>query len=130
MRFVLSLGDRAMLSMLYSDAIELYTCAIAFCCSDPLYHFNRAHAFYRLHKYVEATEDAEKSIHIDPNFSKVYDLLGLIYCAQGKYHDAIDQGFVKALELDPGDESFTRNIQFAHQKLGDADTAQEDQVIS
>ncbi|KAF9626380.1 hypothetical protein IFM89_033199 [Coptis chinensis] len=53
--------------------------------------------FCYLHKYAKAIEDSEKAIALDPNFSKVYNHLGYVYCAQGKYRDAIDKGFAKGL---------------------------------
>ncbi|KAF9608408.1 hypothetical protein IFM89_009774 [Coptis chinensis] len=122
-----SQGNKAMQSKLYSDAIELYTYAIALCENNSVYYCNRAAAFTQIHKYVEAIRDCKKSIQIDPNYSKAYSRLGLAYYAQGSYRDAIDKGFTKALQLDPDNESVKENIRVAEQKLRDPPRAEQHQ---
>ncbi|KAJ9146310.1 hypothetical protein P3X46_028592 [Hevea brasiliensis] len=112
-----SQGNRAIQSKLYSDAIELYSCAISLCENNAVYHCNRAAAYTQIHKYNEAIRDCLESIEIDPNYSKAYSRLGLAYYAQGNYRDAIDKGFRKALQLDPQNESVKENIRVAEQKL-------------
>ncbi|XP_059452159.1 uncharacterized protein LOC132182814 isoform X2 [Corylus avellana] len=110
-------GNRAMQSKLYSDAIELYDCAIALCENNAVYYCNRAAAYTQIHNYTEAIRDCMKSIEINPNYSKAYSRLGLAYYAQGNYSDAINEGFKKALQLDPNNESVKENIRVAEQKL-------------
>ncbi|KAG2701103.1 hypothetical protein I3760_06G029100 [Carya illinoinensis] len=110
-------GNRAMQSKLYSDAIELYTCAIALCENNAVYYCNRAAAYTQIHQYTEAIRDCMKSIEINPSYSKAYSRLGLAYYAQGNYSDAINKGFKKALELDPDNDSVKENIRVAEQKL-------------
>lgn len=112
-----SKGNRAMQSKLYSDAIDLYTCAIGLCENNAVYYSNRAAAFTQLHYYTEAVRDCLKSIEIDPNYSKAYSRLGIAYYAQGNYSDAINKGFKKALQLDPNNEHVKENIRVAEQKL-------------
>ncbi|KAF5189336.1 Small glutamine-rich tetratricopeptide repeat-containing protein alpha, partial [Thalictrum thalictroides] len=120
-------GNRAMQSKLYSDAIELYTYAIALCQSNSVYYCNRAAAFTQIHKYIEAITDCKRSIEIDPNYSKAYSRLGLAYYAQGNYRDAIDKGFMKALQLDPNNSSVKENIRVAEQKLRDLHRTEQHQ---
>ncbi|KAJ7965572.1 Small glutamine-rich tetratricopeptide repeat-containing protein [Quillaja saponaria] len=112
-----SQGNKAMQSKLYSDAIEFYSGAIALCENNAVYYCNRAAAYTQIWKYTEAIRDCFRSIEIDPNYSKAYSLLGLAYYAQGNYHDAIDKGFRKALQLDPTNESVKENIWVAELKL-------------
>ncbi|XP_058091318.1 uncharacterized protein LOC131237516 isoform X1 [Magnolia sinica] len=112
-----SQGNHAMQSKLYSDALELYTCAISLCENNAVYYCNRAAAYTQVHKYSEAIADCNKSIEIDPNYSKAYSRLGLAYYAQGNYNDAIHKGFLKALQLDPNSTSIQENIRVAEQKL-------------
>ncbi|KAL0546104.1 hypothetical protein IC582_016009 [Cucumis melo] len=115
-----SLGNRAMKSKLYSDAIELYSCAIALCENNAIYYCNRAAAYTQIQKYSEATRDCLKSIEIDPNYSKAYSRLGLALYDQGNYREAIDKGFMRALQLDPNNEAVRENIRVAEQKLKEA----------
>ncbi|KAI7745372.1 hypothetical protein M8C21_004467 [Ambrosia artemisiifolia] len=110
-------GNKAMQSKVYSDAIELYTIAIALCNDNAVYYCNRAAAYTQNNQHTEAIHDCHKAIEIDPNYSKAYSRLGFSYYAQGNYRDAIDKGFRKALQLDPNSESIRGNIQAAEQKL-------------
>ncbi|KAF5942380.1 hypothetical protein HYC85_020022 [Camellia sinensis] len=104
-------------SKLYCDAIELYTFAIALCADNAVYYCNRAAAYTQVHQYAEAVRDCLKSIEMKPSYSKAYSRLGFAYYAQGNYRDAIDEGFLKALELDPNNDSVKENIRVAEQKL-------------
>ncbi|KAL3845531.1 hypothetical protein ACJIZ3_002934 [Penstemon smallii] len=111
-----SQGNKAMQSKLYPEAVELYTFAIALL-GDAVYYCNRAAAYTQMHLYADAVEDCLTSIGINPNYSKAYSRLGCAYYAQGKYRDAIDKGFTKALQLDPNNDSVKENIRAAEQKL-------------
>jgi len=53
----------------------------------------RAAAYTQINKYSEAIQDCHTSIRIDPNYSKAYSRLGLVYYAQGNYRDALVKGF-------------------------------------
>ncbi|PSS19914.1 Small glutamine-rich tetratricopeptide repeat-containing protein [Actinidia chinensis var. chinensis] len=112
-----SQGNKAMQSKLYSDAIELYTFAIALCEDNAVYYCNRAAAYTQINQYAEAILDCLKSIEINPSYSKAYSRLGFAYYAQGNYRDAINKGFMKALQLDPNNDSVKENIRVAEQKL-------------
>ncbi|KAG5110678.1 hypothetical protein JHK82_039901 [Glycine max] len=112
-----TLGNKAMQSKKYSDAIELYNCAIAVHEKSAVYYCNRAAAYTQINKYTEAIQDCLRSIEIDPNYTKAYSRLGLVYYAQGNYRDAIHKGFRKALQLDPNNESVKENIRVAERKL-------------
>ncbi|XP_014622405.1 small glutamine-rich tetratricopeptide repeat-containing protein alpha-like isoform X5 [Glycine soja] len=76
-----------------------------------------AAAYTQINKYTEAIQDCLRSIEIDPNYTKAYSRLGLVYYAQGNYRDAIHKGFRKALQLDPNNESVKENIRVAERKL-------------
>ncbi|KAK1386881.1 Small glutamine-rich tetratricopeptide repeat-containing protein alpha [Heracleum sosnowskyi] len=112
-----SQGNKAMQLKQYTDAIELYTFAIALYEDSAVYYCNRAAAYTQINKYTEAIGDCLRSIEIDPNYGKAYSRLGFAYYAQGNYRDAIDKGFSKALQLDPTNESVKENIRAAEQKL-------------
>ncbi|KAL6010735.1 hypothetical protein ACLOJK_001176 [Asimina triloba] len=135
-----SRGNHAMQSKMYSDAVDLYTCAIAICKNNAVYYCNSnkrgggstnitslykaryhidllAAGYTQLHKYSEAISDCNRSIEIDPNYSKAYSRLGLAYYAQGNYSNAINKGFLKALQLDPNSTTIRENIRVAEQKL-------------
>ncbi|KAH7663629.1 small glutamine-rich tetratricopeptide repeat-containing protein alpha protein [Dioscorea alata] len=110
-------GNQSMQLQLYSEAAEIYTCAIALDEKNAVYYCNRAAAYTQINRYDEAIEDCLKSIEIDPSYSKAYSRLGLVYYAQGKYDEALSKGFLKALQLDPDNNTTRNNIQLAQQKL-------------
>lgn len=110
-------GNKAMQSQQYLEAIELYSFAISLSDKNAVFYCNRAAAYTQIRMCSEAIKDCLKSIEIDPNYSKAYSRLGLAYYAQGKYADAIEKGFKKALELDPHNESVKENIRVAEQRL-------------
>ncbi|KAF5740318.1 Tetratricopeptide repeat-like superfamily protein putative isoform 2 [Tripterygium wilfordii] len=114
-----SLGNRALQSSQFTDAIELYSCAISLYGNNAVFYCNRAAAYTQIGKYAEAVRDCLKSIELDPNYSKAYSRLGLAYYAQGKFSDAIEKGFKKVLQLDPNNESVKQNIQAAEKKLNE-----------
>ncbi|KAJ8467330.1 hypothetical protein OPV22_029882 [Ensete ventricosum] len=111
-----SKGNDCIRMKLYSEAIELYTCAIAIC-EKAIYYSNRAAAYTNVKKYSEAIEDCLKSIEIDPNYSKAYSRLGSAYFAQENYRDALEKGYLRALELDPNNNTIRENIQVTEKKL-------------
>ncbi|CAH8355323.1 unnamed protein product [Eruca vesicaria subsp. sativa] len=117
-------GNKAMQSQQYLEAIELYSFAIALLDKNAVFYCNRAAAYTQISMCSEAIKDCLKSIEIDPNYSKAYSRLGLAYYAQGKYADAIEKGFKKALELDPHNESVKENIRVAEQKLREEEQRQ------
>ncbi|KAK9080237.1 hypothetical protein SSX86_001913 [Deinandra increscens subsp. villosa] len=110
-------GNKAMQSKVYSDAIELYTVAIALCDNNAAYYCNRAAAYTENNQHREAVRDCHKALDIDPNYGKAYSRLGFSYYVQGNYRDAIDEGFRKALRLDPNNETARGNMQAAKQIL-------------
>ncbi|PKI38472.1 hypothetical protein CRG98_041171 [Punica granatum] len=82
------------------------------------YYADRAAAFTEIGEYNEAFEDCLAAIHFDPKYWNAYNRLGAVYYALGKYSEAIEKGFKKALELNPDNASIKENIQMAVQKLG------------
>ncbi|KAM3306152.1 small glutamine-rich tetratricopeptide repeat-containing protein 2 isoform X3 [Capsicum chacoense] len=125
-----SQGNKAMQSKLYPDAIELYSFATALCEDNAVYYCNRAAALTQIHHYEAAVQDCLKSIAVNPNYSKAYSRLGFAYYAQGKYRDAIDKGFTKALLLDPNSDSVKENIRVAEQKLKEEQQKRENDQSS
>ncbi|XP_020588573.1 small glutamine-rich tetratricopeptide repeat-containing protein 2 isoform X2 [Phalaenopsis equestris] len=120
-------GNLSMKLKLYSDAVELYTFAIALHEKNAVYYCNRAAAYTQMEKYIEAIEDCLKSIEIDPTYSKAYSRLGLAYYNRGNYAEALEKGFLRAFQLDPNNESIKENIRAAQQKLVESSTFDTEQ---
>ncbi|KAL8138315.1 hypothetical protein V2J09_004316 [Rumex salicifolius] len=112
-----TLGNKVMQSNAYVEAIERYTCAIALCENNAVYYCNRAAAYTQVGKYDDAIRDSLSAINIDPTYSKAYSRLGFAYYLQGNYGDAINEGYKKALDLDPNNNAVKENLKAAEHKL-------------
>ncbi|KAM3391761.1 hypothetical protein ACQJBY_013083 [Aegilops geniculata] len=117
--FFKSKGNDFMRSKQHLKAVELYTGAIALSRKNAIYYCNRAAAYTLLNMCNEAVEDCLKSIEIDPNYSKAYSRLGSAYFAMGNFHDALHKGYLKASELEPGNENVRLNIEATKRKLAE-----------
>ncbi|XP_037488232.1 small glutamine-rich tetratricopeptide repeat-containing protein-like isoform X1 [Triticum dicoccoides] len=117
--FFKSKGNDFMRSKQHLKAVELYTGAIALSRKNAIYYCNRAAAYTLLNMCNEAVEDCLKSIDIDPNYSKAYSRLGSAYFAMGNFHDALHKGYLKASELEPGNENVRLNIEATKRKLAE-----------
>lgn len=56
----------------YKSALPLYTEAIELCPETAAYYGNRAACYMMLNRYLEALEDARKSVNLDPMYVKGY----------------------------------------------------------
>ncbi|KAH6557379.1 hypothetical protein KP509_1Z118100 [Ceratopteris richardii] len=115
-------GNSYMSDSQFNKAIDLYTMAISMCGDNAVYYSNRAAAHTHIGKYEAAIADSTKAIELDPEYSKAYSRLGLAYYSQGKYKEAIEKGFTKALQLDPNSKSIQENMQAALKKFGEQQT--------
>eukprot|EP01084_Bolivina_argentea_P245444 410940_1 len=75
----------------YKQSIDKYTSAIALHDKNAIYFANRSAAYACLHLSDDAVADAQKSIQLDPTYSKGYSRLAFAYQKQCKYKDAVIQ---------------------------------------
>ncbi|CAI5532293.1 unnamed protein product [Closterium sp. Naga37s-1] len=104
-------GNAAMAAHEYEEALSLYSKAIALCGgTNAIYYANRAAAQHQLGNYMEAAADSRRAVAVDPRYSKAYSRLGHAFMALGRHHEAIEEGFKKALELDPSNAAHKENL--------------------
>jgi len=101
----------------YDEAIKLYSEAIALCPDNAVYYANRAAAYSHKKDHQSAVADCEKSIGLNASYSKAYSRLGHALFSLGKYKEAIERGYAKALQLEPANTTFLTNLQEAQAKL-------------
>jgi len=92
----------------YSEAIHLFASPIFFC--------NRAAAYSKLERHSDAVDDCRIALSLDATYSKAYGRMGLAYSCMNKFPEARD-AYKKALEIEPGNESFQNNLMVAEEKL-------------
>lgn len=74
------LGNSAIVAKNYLDAISYYTEALELSGDGPnshIYHCNRAAAHCHLNNYIEAVEDCNASLVLQPTYVKAFSRLGL-----------------------------------------------------
>ncbi|CCH41597.1 Serine/threonine-protein phosphatase [Wickerhamomyces ciferrii] len=67
-----NLGNQALKSKNYQDAIDNYTKAIEIDPEDPIFYANRAHVEIQIELYGSAILDATRAIELDPSYLKAY----------------------------------------------------------
>lgn len=118
-------GNQALTQKNMSEAVRLYTEAIALVPNNAVYYANRAAAHSQSGNHYAAVEDSKKAIAIDPNYPKAYSRLGLAYFALERYQEAIDEGYEKALKLEPNNQLTKDSLSAARKKL--TETTQQQQ---
>ena len=124
-------GNALVKEQKYKEAIEKYTEAIK-CQESAIFYCNRAaayvsfpRAFVRLFmilfqtsltNYEEALQDCKKAISFDPDYSKAYSRMGLIYSKINLYNES-ENCYEKALGLEPDNESYKKNLEVKTHKI-------------
>eukprot|EP00297_Palpitomonas_bilix_P012233 CAMPEP_0113884122 /NCGR_PEP_ID=MMETSP0780_2-20120614/10040_1 /TAXON_ID=652834 /ORGANISM="Palpitomonas bilix" /LENGTH=319 /DNA_ID=CAMNT_0000871623 /DNA_START=160 /DNA_END=1119 /DNA_ORIENTATION=- /assembly_acc=CAM_ASM_000599 len=98
-------GNTALAEGKFNEAVGKYTEAIELNPSSAIYYCNRAAAYLRLRQPNEAVADCREGLKRDPTYVKGYNRLGSALCEIGKYQEAIDDGFQKALNIDPANQA-------------------------
>lgn len=110
-------GNKKMAGKAYKEAIELYSQAIALDEQNSVYYANRSAAYSQNQQYAEAAKDGQKSIDLDPGYSKGYARLGHALFGQGKFDEAV-VAYEKGLKLEPDNASMKQSLAAASQKAG------------
>uniref|UniRef100_A0A1I8A4G3 SGTA_dimer domain-containing protein n=1 Tax=Steinernema glaseri TaxID=37863 RepID=A0A1I8A4G3_9BILA len=110
-------GNDLMKAGNFNEAVEKYNGAIKLS-KDPVYFCNRAAAYCRLEQYDMAIQDCRTALALDPNYGKAYGRMGLALSCQNRYEQAVE-AYKKALEIEPGQQSYINNLQIAEEKLKD-----------
>merc|ERR1711970_1696669 len=114
-------GNALVKEQKYKEAIEKYTEAIN-CQESAIFYCNRAAAYTSLTNYEEALQDCKKAISFDPDYSKAYSRIGLIYSKINLYHES-ENCYEKALGLEPDNESYKKNLEIVKEKLKEQQAA-------
>jgi len=105
----------------YKEAVEKYTQAIE-CQESAIFYCNRAAAYTSLENYEEALQDCKKAISFDPDYSKAYSRMGLIYSKIDLFAES-ENCYEKALKLEPENDSYKKNLEIVREKLKDQKAA-------
>lgn len=112
-------GNAHMAKGAWAKAIHCYNLAIELDVKNALLYSNRAAARFFLKQYNESLEDAEKVLELNPTWWKGYKRKGLSLVHLYRYEEAIDV-FEKSLKLEPDNEELQKGLQFAKDRLEQA----------
>jgi small glutamine-rich tetratricopeptide repeat-containing protein alpha len=72
-----------------------------------------------LDQYDLAIQDCRTALALDPNYAKAYGRMGVALSCQNRYDQAVE-AYKRAVELDPGNDSYKGNLTIAEEKLREA----------
>jgi Flp pilus assembly protein TadD len=111
-------GNELLRAARYKEAVACFSQAIAINPWNAALYNNRAAAHLFLEDNVSAAADCEIAIALDPAHYRALCNLGTAYLGLGKFRDAIEYGFLWALDLQPNNEDVRCGIDQALLKLG------------
>merc|ERR1719354_315634 len=114
-------GNQLMKEKKFKEAVERYSEAINVQ-ESAIYYCNRAAAYTSLENYEEALQDCKKAISFEPDYSKAYSRMGLVYSKINLYAES-ENCYEKALKLEPDNESYKKNLEIVKEKLKEAPAA-------
>jgi tetratricopeptide (TPR) repeat protein len=124
-------GNACMQQKKYGQARDYYTRALELAPMGPtshVYYSNRAAALLSMRNFTEAVWDAERSIHLKPDYPKAHARLGLARFLLGQYQEAV-KSYTKAVELEPNNETSITYLEKSKRKV-EAASRQIPRVLS
>lgn len=100
----------------YSQAINLYSQAIALDEKHYSAYYNRAWCFYKTSDFPKALFDLNKAIALNDADAGAYTLRGMIRSKMSNYNSAFTD-YQKALELSPDDKMILNNMGVVMEKM-------------
>nr|CAI5832726.1 unnamed protein product [Callosobruchus analis] len=100
----------------YKEAVAEYTKAINLNPNSAVYYCNRAAAYSRLEKHLDAIDDCKEAIKLDHTYGKAYGRLGIAYCNINKFEEA-RKALRTALQCDPNNSTYETNLKLAEEKM-------------
>eukprot|EP00727_Mastigamoeba_balamuthi_P005049 m51a1_g14542 putative chromodomain-helicase-dna-binding protein 5 (2510) ;mRNA; f:962099-971640 len=106
-------GNKYLAEKDYHRARDCYGVAISLDPGSAVYYSNRAAANLYLERFDDAIADCEAAIALDERFFKAYSNLGVALVRKERYREAIEYGFMWALEIDPDSQQTQQGLHHA-----------------
>lgn len=105
-------GNAALTAKQFSQAIEYYTQAINLDGANHVYYSNRSAAYLSQNDAMNALQDANSCIGLNPDFAKGYSRKGAALHALKRYNDSI-QAYQDGLDKFPQDKGLLQGLESA-----------------
>ena len=112
-----ALGNAQFANRNFEDALECYSLAIAADDANHVFYGNRANVLSSMGEHERAVEDCERAIGLEPGYAKAYSRLGHALFHLGAFEEAVELGYRRAAELEPGSERAARDLADAEARL-------------
>ncbi|XP_023949750.1 stress-induced-phosphoprotein 1 [Bicyclus anynana] len=103
-------GNAALSSGKYAEAIKYYTMAIELDPENHVLYSNRSAAYAKAENYSAALEDANKTVSLNPKWSKGYSRKGSALAYLGKHEESI-AAYEKGLEFEPDNQQLASGLE-------------------
>ncbi|OAF71609.1 Small glutamine-rich tetratricopeptide repeat-containing protein 2 [Intoshia linei] len=114
-------GNNLMIEQKLDEALVCYDKAIEINPRNPVFYGNKAAVLNKKKDFLGSIYYCDLAIEIDPQYSKAFSRKGLALVGLNKHEDAV-KCYEKAIELDPKNESYKKNLQIAKSKLPQIET--------
>lgn len=102
-------GNVALQEGKFDEAITFYTQAIELDSSNHVLYSNRSAAYAKSGKYLQALEDAEKTVSLKPDWGKGYSRKGSALAYLGRFDESV-KAYEKGLQHDPKNEQLKNGL--------------------
>jgi stress-induced-phosphoprotein 1 len=121
-------GNEALNAGQFADAVNFYSEAIVLDPSNHVLYSNRSAAHAKAEDWTEALKDADKTVELNPKWSRGYSRKGAAHHGLSQYDEAIS-AYKVGLDLEPGSATFQTAIQEA-EKARDAERTDASQIFN
>ena len=111
-------GNQALQAGMYSDAIDLYSKAIALEPSEAVYFSNRCAAYAALKRWREALDDAHEVVTLRPDWAKGWVRRGSAFTGLGQHEEA-RKAYAKALKFEPANAQIEGYLKAAEKAVAE-----------
>ena len=98
-----SQGNACLQAGQFSEAVELYSKAIALDPNNEIYFSNRAAAYAGMSRWREALDDAHEVVQLKPDWVKGWVRRGAAHSGLGQHEEA-RKAYLKATQLEPSNK--------------------------
>lgn len=109
-------GNAALASGKLEEAISLYSKALTLDPDNHVLYSNRSAVFAKAGKYLEALQDAEKTVALKLDWGKGHSRKGAALVYLGRYDDAM-RAYENGLKHDPNNEQLQEGLQEVRAKV-------------